>query len=86
MWENRSGHNITHTMPLLRIMLRVMLTNSTDGTFKVHKILKNEIVSDTNSNENVLIKRRKPSNPDYVKNNNFLLSFLNHLDLLSKLI
>ena len=36
MWQNQKGNVFTYTVPILRIMLRVVLTHRTDGTFENH--------------------------------------------------
>jgi len=50
LWENQTGVIFTYTVPILRVMLRVLLTNGTEGSFGEVNILKFGEVS-TSDNE-----------------------------------
>lgn len=84
-WGNHKGIIFTYTVPILRIMLCVLLTNGTGGSFEEIKTLKIDDES-ISGNKDMWIIRRKPSNPDAIKTTNKSYWDLDHFTLGSKLI
>lgn len=84
LWEVPSGKTISITQPIIRIIIRIIITGKTKGAFPgmtdiddidwTMFLIDTDNTSDTDDSENgnTWVIRRKPSNPDRLKTKSFI--------------
>lgn len=74
IWKNHTGIFFTNTIPWIRVIIRMIVTNDTKGAFDT-PINESQSIYDDDDDDDVWVIRRKPSNPDYKQSGNFAWPF-----------